>query len=95
MMTGFKSKKLMSRNEQRRMFYIEPSPKSKYKFTRSKWYEADHRYEDYEDVMEWCTKNFGPRPRRPDAWTRWADIHIDRIRFRDEKDYVLFMLRWS
>ena len=70
-------------------------PQSKYKFSRAKWYEADHRYEDYEEVIAWCTEHFGPRPRYPDAWTRWADIHIDKIRFRDEKDYAWFVLRWS
>jgi hypothetical protein len=68
---------------------------SKYKFSRAKWYDADHHYDDYEEVMAWCTEHFGPRPRRPDAWTRWYDIHIDRIRFRDEKDYAWFVLRWS
>jgi hypothetical protein len=67
----------------------------KYKFSRAKWYEADHRYDDYDDVMAWCTEHFGPRPRYPDAWTRWYDIHIDRIRFRDEKDYNWFVLRWG
>jgi hypothetical protein len=71
------------------------NPQSKYKFSRAKWYEADHRFEDYEEVMAWCTEHFGPRPRRPDAWTRWCDIHIDRIRFRDEKDYNWFVLRWG
>ena len=71
------------------------TPQSKYKFSRAKWYEADHRYEDYEEVIAWCTEHFGPRPRYPDAWTRWADIYIDKIRFRDEKDYNWFVLRWS
>ena len=71
------------------------NPQSKYKFSRAKWYEADHRYDDYEEVIAWCTEHFGPRPRYPDAWTRWCDIHIDRIRFRDEKDYQWFILRWG
>ena len=70
-------------------------PKSKYSFSRNNWYEADHRYEDYDEVVAWCTEQFGPRPRRSDPWTRWVDIHIDRIRFRDAKDYEWFMLRWS
>ena len=70
-------------------------PQSKYKFSRAKWYEADHRYADYEEVIAWCTEHFGPRPRYPDAWTRWYDIHIDRIRFRDERDYQWFVLRWA
>jgi hypothetical protein len=67
----------------------------KYKFSRAKWYEADHGYDDYDAIIAWCTEHFGPRPKRPDAWTRWYDIHIDRIRFRDEKDYAWFVLRWS
>lgn len=67
----------------------------KYKFSRAKWYEADHRYDDYNDVIAWCTEHFGPRPRYPDAWTRWCDIHIDRIRFRDKEDYLMFVLRWG
>ena len=71
------------------------TPQPKYKFSRAKWYEADHRFEDYEEVIAWCTEHFGPRPRYPDAWTRWCDIHIDRIRFRDEKDYQWFILRWG
>ena len=71
------------------------TPRSKYKFSRARWYEADHRYDDYNDVIAWCTEQFGPRPRYPDAWTRWCDIHIDRIRFRDEKDYQWFILRWG
>ena len=70
-------------------------PQSKYKFSRAKWYYADHRYEDYDAIIAWCTEQFGPRPKHPDAWTRWVDEHIDRIRFRDEKDYAWFMLRWS
>ncbi len=68
---------------------------SKYKFSRAKWYDADHRYDDYDAVIAWCTEQFGPRPKRMDAWTRWCDIHIDRIRFRDEKDYQWFILRWG
>jgi len=73
----------------------EPMKEPKHKFSRANWYEADHRYDDYNDVIAWCTEHFGPRPRYPDAWTRWCDIHIDRIRFRDEKDYAWFILRWS
>jgi hypothetical protein len=67
----------------------------KYQFSRARWYDADHHYDDYDAVIAWCTEHFGPRPRHPDAWTRWCDIHIDRIRFRDEKDYNWFVLRWG
>lgn len=76
-------------------FNYTPALKPKYNFSRAKWYDADHRYDDYDDVIAWCTEQFGPRPKRPDAWTRWYDIHIDRIRFRDEKDYAWFVLRWQ
>ena len=71
------------------------TPQPKYRFSRAKWYDADHRDDDYEEVIAWCTEQFGPRPHRPDAWTRWYDIHIDRIRFRDERDYQWFILRWG
>lgn len=94
MMTGFKSKKLMSSNEARqiRMFYIEP--KTKYKFSR-KWHQAYFNLKDYDDVDEWCEQQFGKHPARPDAWSRWWHKFEDSILFRDEKDYVLFTLRWS
>ena len=76
-------------------FKVAQPAANKYKFSRAKWYYADHHYDEYYDVMAWCKEQFGPRPKRPDAWTRWCDVHIDRIRFRDEKDYLLFLLRWG
>jgi len=69
--------------------------KPKYKFSRAKWYVAEFNIKDYTDVVHWCTQHFGPHPKNPDAWSRWVHKYEDKIHFRDEKDYVLFCLRWS
>lgn len=76
--------------------------KPKYNFSRAKWYEADREmvktksaYVKYStEQFSWCVAQFGPQPNYPDAWSRWYMIN-DRFRFRDEKDYIWFMLRWS
>ena len=78
------------------------TPKSKYNFSRAKWYEADREmvktksaYVKFStEQFSWCVAQFGPAPDYPDAWSRWYMIN-DRYRFRDEKDYIWFMLRWS
>jgi hypothetical protein len=67
----------------------------KYKFSRAKWYKAEFNWQDHNEILAWCTEQFGPRPKVSDAWSRWYDNYHDMIFFRDEKDYVLFMLRWS
>ena len=72
-----------------------PQTKSKYRFSRAKWYEAEYDWIHYGEVCEWCTKQFGPHPNQQDAWSRWDHRYEGRIYFRDEKDYVLFVLRWS
>jgi hypothetical protein len=69
-------------------------PASKYRFSRAKWYEAKVPREQ-QAAFAWCVKQFGPEPTNTDAWTRWY-FNVDRtFRFRDEKDYVMFILRWS
>ncbi len=70
-------------------------PKSKYQFSRAKWYvaEFDDRY--YFEVEAWCSQHFGPHPARPDAWSRWVHKYSQQIHFRDEKDYQWFILRWG
>jgi hypothetical protein len=71
---------------------MKPAPK--YKFSRAKWYEAKLP-RDQQAAFNWCVKQFGPEPKNTDAWTRWY-FNVDRtFRFRDEKDYVMFILRWS
>ena len=69
-------------------------PASKYRFSRAKWYEAKVP-RDQQAAFAWCVKQFGPEPKYTDAWTRWY-FNVDRtFRFRDEKDYEWFLLRWS
>lgn len=68
---------------------------TKYKFSRAKWYEAEFDDKYYFEVDKWCEEQFGPHPKNPDAWCRWFHRDTYRIHFRDEKDYVLFCLRWS
>lgn len=70
-------------------------PKLKYKFSRSNWYVADFNWIHQADVVEWCTQQFGPHPKNPDAWSRWCHHYQERIHFRDEKDYAWFILRWT
>lgn len=70
-------------------------PKPKYKFSRANWYVAEFDTKYYFEVDKWCTEQFGPHPKNPDAWCRWFHKYEDKIHFRDEKDYVLFVLRWQ
>jgi hypothetical protein len=65
----------------------------KYKFSR-KWYIAEFDVKYYNEVDEWCTKQFGKHDKCPDAWSRWWHRYEYSIHFRDEKDYILFVLKW-
>ena len=67
---------------------------AKYKFARD-WYVAEFNVKDFTDVVHWCREHFGPHPRHPDAWSRWKHTYENKIHFRDEKDYIWFVLRWS
>ena len=81
------------------------TPEPKHKFSRAKWFEAKRSPSvpgsDWpagpaysREQYSWCVTQFGPSPLHPDAWCRWHMIY-DRFRFRDERDYILFTLRWS
>lgn len=70
-------------------------PEPKYKFSRANWYQAEFDDRHYFEVEAWCSQHFGPHPANPDAWSRWWHKFHNSILFRDEKDYILFMLRWS
>ena len=74
------------------MFEVPTS--SKYKFSR-KWYQAYFNTDYYFAVDEWCEQQFGPHPKNPDAWSRWWHKFEDSILFRDEEDYMMFVLRWG
>lgn len=76
-------------------------PEPKYKFSRARWYEAristDAMWRlsnGYNDIIAWCTEQFGKHPAKPDAWSRWR-VGIGFIYFRDEADYILYQLKWS
>lgn len=80
---------------------LPTKPQSKYKFSRAKWYSVElkgqstWRFSDeYNQIIEWCTKHFGPHPAKADAWSRWH-VGLGMIHFRDSKDYEWYMLRWS
>lgn len=70
-------------------------PKPKYNFSRTKWYEAEFNEKDYGAVRQWCAEQFGPLPKNPDAWSRWYIPGITAVLFRDERDYMWFVLRWT
>ncbi len=72
-----------------------PMKEEKYKFSRANWYQAEFNDKDYFEVDAWCSQQFGPHPANPDAWSRWWHKFHNSILFRDEKDYILFTLRWS
>ena len=69
-------------------------PVNKYKFSRAYWYEAKLP-RDGQGAFNWCVENFGAEPKNPDAWSRWYLNVERRFRFRDEKDYQWFVLRWG
>ena len=71
------------------------TPEPKYKFSRAKWYVAEFDTQYYFEVEAWCAEQFGPHPKRPDAWSRWQHTYENKIHFRDEKDYNWFVLRWG
>ena len=64
-----------------------------YKFSRN-WHIGEFRWQDQHKVYQWCTEEFGPMPYLPDAWSRWKTMPGNSIAFRDEGDYLLFILRW-
>ena len=76
------------------VFWNKPEKVNKYKFSR-KWHVAEFDWVHHAEVLEWCTQQFGPHPRNPDAWSRWQNKYSEKIHLRDEQDYVLFVLRWS
>jgi hypothetical protein len=80
---------------------LPEKPESKYKFSRSKWYtvelngNATWRFSDeYNQIIAWCTENFGAHPSNPDAWSRWH-VGLGYINFRDEADYLFYTLKWG
>lgn len=79
---------------------LPDKPKSKYQFSRTKWYQAKRPGgwnvfgPEYDEVLQWCEQTFGPHPKNRDAWSRWY-MGMGTVVFRDEKDYNWFILRWG
>ena len=78
--------------------------KPKYQFRRVKWYEYE-MWEPFPEtrpvnqdrvqaMLAWCIEQFGPPNDITDVWARWSQSY-STLRFRDEKDYIFFMLKWS
>lgn len=62
-----------------------------YKFNSHVNYEnIDYRtfMQKTEEAKIWCKKMFG------EEYTRWAHF-VDGFNFNDEKDYLLFLIRWG
>jgi hypothetical protein len=75
--------------------------KPKYQFSRTRWYSTDMPIDamwqysvEYNEIIEWCTEQFGPHPTQQDAWSRWW-VGLGVINFRDERDCQWFILRWG
>ena len=75
-------------------------PEPKYKFSRAKWHTVDigvaawELGRDYNEIIAWCNDTFGPHPTVPDAWSRWW-VGVGQIYFGEERDFVLYQLRWA
>jgi hypothetical protein len=67
---------------------------NQYNFTR-RWHTVNYDFDNHDAVYNWCTENFGKQDKKPDAWSRWRNLYACAIQFRDEADYVLFLLRWG
>lgn len=63
----------------------------KYIFTRDHWHTVENVSKD---KVTWCSEQFGKRVVYPDAWTRWH-YTWGLIKFRDERDYIWYTLRWG
>ena len=75
-------------------YWPELKKENQYKFSRAKWYEAKLP-KDGQGAYNWCMETFGAEPKNPDAWSRWY-FNVNRtFRFRDEQDYMWFVLRWG
>lgn len=76
--------------------------KSKYQFSRAHWYEYEMwgsfparpvNQDRVQAILVWCTEQFGPCNAVTDVLARWSQSY-SILRFRDEEDYIFFMLKW-
>ena len=65
-------------------------------FTQPGWYECSVRAEHidkYSEMTEWIVSNIGKYKRH----CRWCVTDTNKVsfKFRYERDYIMFTLRWS
>ena len=78
--------------------------KSKYQIRHVKWYEyamwepfpstRPVNHDRVNAILDWCKEQFGPANAITDVLARWS-LSYSILRFRDEKDYIFFMLKWA
>lgn len=76
-------------------YQIPYSVHPRYKFSRKWNIGVAHMGASALEVYAWCSENFGTHPVNPDAWSRWYRYSYKKFYFRDEADYVAFLLRWK
>jgi hypothetical protein len=61
--------------------------------TNPNWYKASAPTKHYEEIMKWLEQNNSKFQRH----TRWVIASSDetKFKFRYEKDYIMFTLRWT
>jgi hypothetical protein len=53
-------------------------------------FNQPHKVDDVVAIKDWCYKVYG------EPMTRWKDsIEYGEVRFEDEKDVMMFILRWQ
>jgi hypothetical protein len=73
-------------------YHIFLDPKG-WEYTKPGWYEASANMKYYHDIIDWITTNIGKYERH----TRWNIMsdEVLKVKFRYQRDCMLFMLRWS
>jgi len=68
----------------------------KFTLTHADWHMGDlwNTGHDMNEVRQWCAEQFGPIVKVPDAQDRWQN-NTSLFLFRDERDWLWFVLRWS
>jgi hypothetical protein len=62
----------------------------KFTLTHADWHIGDlwNTGHDMNEVHLWCTNEFGPKDKAPNAWSRWTNNNNSLFRFRDESDWM-------
>ena len=58
---------------------------------------APYTPENLNEAQSWCTENFGPGGKNKSSRWRygWVEREADYFYFKEEKDALYFVLRWS